>query len=465
MRGLTPGTGETPHGASSAHCRLFPALLLLLLLSPSAAADSPILVTVGEVTDQRAVIWGRGFQAGPLTVEAHPEGESTKVTALVRVSRERDFTGKLLFTNLRPATRYLYRLRHGGVEVTGAFVTAPRRTDPRRVSFLWSGDLGGGKYCRHVREGYPIFRAMASLKPDLFLFVGDTTYADHRCGGPDRIPGYDFVATTLEEYREKHRYNRADPHVQAFFRTASVYAIWDDHEVQNNFAGSTEPLMPVGRQAFVDYWPILPPDEEPGRLYRKLRWGKLLEIFILDTRQYRSDNGQLDGPEKTMLGPIQRRWLTEGVAGSDAVWKVVVSSVPLSVPTGRNARDSWSNATVWGLPEENATGFAMERDALLTMFRRRHVKNLVWITADVHHAEVIRHQPWSDFFFHEFIAGPLSASRGRPRPLDRALNPRSLFGLGETDNFGQVTVDPVGLRVRIFDAAGTMRFQHAIRPE
>jgi len=438
--------------------------LLLLLLWPVAAA-SPLLVTVGEVTEESVVIWGRGFEAGPLTVDARPEGQEATVTASTPLSPERDFTGKLLLTNLLPATRYLYRLRHGGVEATGAFITAPRGTDSRPVSFLWSGDLGGGSHCRHVRDGYPVFRAMTARKPDFFLFVGDTIYADHHCGGRNRVPGYDFVATTLEEFREKHRYNRADPHVQAYFRTTSVYAIWDDHEVRNDFAGPTEPLMPVGRQAFFDYWPVRPPAEEPGRLYRRVPWGKLLDLFILDTRQYRSDNRQPDGPGKTMLGPAQRRWLVEGVTGSEAVWKVVVSSVPLAVPTGRTARDSWSNATVWGVPGENATGFATERDAILQTFRTRKVKSLIWITADVHHAEVIRHQPWPDFSFHEFIAGPLSASRGRPRPLDMALNPRSLFGLGDVDNFGEVTIDPGGLTVRIFDAVGTLRFEHRITPE
>lgn len=438
--------------------------LLLLLLWPVAAA-SPLLVTVGEVTEESVVIWGRGFEAGPLTVDARPEGQGATVTASTPLSPERDFTGTLFLTNLLPATRYLYRLRHGGVEATGAFITAPRRTDSRPVSFLWSGDLGGGSHCRHVRDGYPVFRAMKARKPDFFLFVGDTIYADHHCGGRNRVPGYDFVATTLEEFRKKHRYNRADPHVQAYFRTTSVYAIWDDHEVRNDFAGPTEPLMPVGRQAFFDYWPVRPPAEEPGRLYRRVRWGKLLDLFILDTRQYRSDNRQPDGPGKTMLGPAQRRWLVEGVTGSEAVWKVVVSSVPLAVPTGRTARDSWSNATVWGVPGENATGFATERDAILQTFRTRKVKSLIWITADVHHAEVIRHQPWPDFSFHEFIAGPLSASRGRPRPLDMALNPRSLFGLGDVDNFGEVTIDPGSLTVRIFDAVGTLRFEHRITPE
>lgn len=443
----------------------FPLVLALVILAVCPAAGvSPLLVTGGEVTDRSAVVWGRGFEADVLSVEASPEGGRATVTGSTRVAREHDFTGKVVLANLLPATRYVYRLRHGGAETSGSFVTAPRPGDPRPVTFLWSGDLGARNHCRHIDDGYAIFRSMATRMPDFFVFVGDTIYADHRCGGPERVPGYDFVATTLEEFREKHRYNRADPHLQAFFRATSVYAIWDDHEVRNDFAGTVDPLMPVGRQAFLDYWPIVPPPEEPGRLYRRVRWGKLLELFILDTRQYRSDNRQPDGPGKTMLGPAQRRWLLDGVTGSDALWKVVVSSVPLATPTGRTGRDAWSGASVWGLPEENPTGFATERDAILQRFRARNVRNLVWIAADVHRAELIRHEPWPGFAFHEFIAGPLAASRGRPWPLDVTLNPRSLFALGDTDNFGEVAIDPAGLTVRIFDGGGTLRAQLRLAP-
>jgi alkaline phosphatase D len=223
--------------------------------------------------------------------------------------------------------------------------------------------------------------------------------------------------------------------------------------------------MPLGRRAFIEYWPIQPPPDEPTRLYRKVRWGKLLEVFILDTRQYRSPNQDPDGPGKTMLGAAQRRWLIDNVSTSSTTWKAVVSSVPLSVPTGRAVRDSWSNASILGLPEENATGFAVERDLVLRTLRDRKVKNLFWIVADVHHAELIRHAPWPDFAFHEFVAGPLSASRGRPRPLDQGLNPRSLYGLGEIDNFGEVAIDAVGLTVRIVDVTGKVRFSHTIGPE
>jgi alkaline phosphatase D len=436
----------------------------LALPSVGVAADLPLLVTVGEVTHTSAVIWARAEGPGLLTLRYGRSSDRLGFQQQATVGADTDFAWKFQIGGLSPGARYSYRLGGGSEGLTGEFVTAPAPKEPRSVSFLWSGDLGSSDHCRDRIGGYPIFRAMARLRPDFFLFVGDTIYADHLCKGEAKVPGYDFVAKTLPQFRAKHRYNRADPAVQAFFRSTSVYAIWDDHEVRNDFSGSVEPLMPVGRQAFLDYWPIQPPAEEPGRLYRRFRWGKLLELFILDARQYRSSNQEPDGPAKTMLGPRQRQWLIEGVSGSDAVWKIVVSSVPLAISTGRTHRDSWSNANRLGFPEET-TGFAHERTLILAALRDRSVKNLVWVAADVHHAEVVRHAPWPGFVFHELIAGPLRAGQGRPVPLDSGLNPLTLFGVGGTDNFGEVTVAPAGLSVRIIDDTGAVRGQLSLSPQ
>ena len=440
--------------------------LLVLLAAPAVAADeAPLLVTVGEVTDAGAVVWVRGQTWGRVTVRWAPAAGGEERQGEVKVSPASNLTGKLPLGGLAPASRYRYRVDQNGQEIRGEFVTAPPPGSAAPVRFAWSGDLGSRTACRHVTEGYPIFRVLARFPVDFFLFVGDTIYADHPCGGPDRVPGSDFVARKLPDFWAKHRYNREDPGVQAYFRQTSVYAIWDDHEVRNNFSGSTDRLMETGRRAFLDYFPIVPPRDEPSRLYRKFRWGSLLELFILDARQYRSANADPDGPGKTMLGSAQKKWLLDGLTASTATWKVVVTSVPLSVPTGGKEHDSWSNANVLGFPEENATGFAVERDAILRSLRDRRVRNLVFLAADVHHAELIRHHPTPEWSFHEFIAGPLSASLGRPRPLDNGLNPRSLFATGGVENFGEVAIDSTGLTVRIVDVEGQVRFTHTIGPE
>lgn len=448
-------------------------LLVAALAAPAAAAEPGLLVTVGEVTDTAAMVWVRGVAWGEVTVRYEPVPRPTDSPSApaggargeIRVAPSQHLTGKLALQPLEPATRYRYTVSQNAAEIEGEFVTAPAPTAALPVRFTWSGGLGSRGHCRKPGDGYPIFRALARIPSDFFLFVGDTIYADHVCGGTEHASGYDFVARRLADFWAKHRYNREDPAVQAYFRRASVYAIWDDHEVRDNFAGPTEPSMEPGRRAFIDYFPIQPPREEPGRLYRQFRWGALLEVFILDTRQYRSPNTAVDGPGKTMLGATQRRWLVDAVAGSSAVWKVVVSSVPLSVPTGGRAHDSWSNANARGVPEEHSTGFAVERDAILRALRQRGVKNLVVLAADVHHAELIRHHPTPEWSFHEFIAGPLSAGPGKPHPLDAALTPRSLWSLGGTPNFGDIAVDATGLTVRIVDGLGQTRFSHTIGVE
>jgi alkaline phosphatase D len=411
------------------------------------------------------VLWARGVRSGEVSISLAPVGAEDAGRRVSFSARdEDDLTGKARVTDLAPATRYRYRVTQDAASAEGEFVTAPAPTETGRVRFLWSGDLGGAGLCRPARGGFTIFPTMLRHPADFFLFVGDTVYTDVPCNS-EAAPGGDFRAFTLPQYRARHRHNREDAGLQTLLQRMSVYTIWDDHEVRNDFAGTTEPLMPIGRQAFLDYWPIVPPDEEPGRLYRRVRWGRLLELFILDTRQYRSENRQPDGPGKTMLGAAQRRWLLDAVTSSTATWKVVVSSVTLSVPTGRpERRDGWSGANVLGFPQEGA-GFVTERDALLKAFRQRDVRNLIFLAADVHHAELIRHHPHTEWSFHEFIAGPLSASVGRPRPLDLGLNPRSLFARGGVFSFGEIIVEPSVLTVRLIDEADSVMFTHTIGPE
>ena len=442
-------------------------MLLFCLAAITAAAEPEILVATGDVTPTSAVVWARGVRAGTLEVLHGVAGAGGPAgRRALKVHAGDDLTGKLALTGLTPATRYAVRVSQGEARAEAEFVTAPSPDAPARVAFLWSGDLGGGGYCRPLEGGYRIFRPMLERRADFFLFVGDTIYADVPCDRPGVVAGAEFRARTLAQYRARHRYNREDAPLSALLRGTSVYAIWDDHEVRNDFAGTTDPLMPVGRQAFLDYWPVASGSDDPTRLYRSVRWGRLLEVFILDTRQYRSDNAELDGPGKTMLGAAQRQWLVDGVTASTALWKVVVTSVPLAVPTGRpERRDSWTDVNVFGMPAENGTGFVTERDAILRALRARSVKNLLFLAADVHHAELIRHHPTSDWSFHEFIAGPLSASLGRPRPLDMRLGSRTLFAQGGVYNFGEITIEPSHLAVRLLDEQGSVMFTHTIGPE
>jgi alkaline phosphatase D len=417
--------------------------------------DGGLLVTVAEVGTDRAVLWLRSGADERLRVRVAPvDPRGDAHTFEVAPRPDRDHIVRVPLEHLRPATRYTYEVDSGIERVEGRFTSAPPSDAPARVRFLWSGDLGGGGHCRDVEDGYPIFRAMTRRRADFFLFVGDTIYADHVCAVSPHVGGNEFVAVTLDGYRAKHLYNRADSAVQEMFRATPVYATWDDHDVTNNFSGSTEPLMPIGRRAFRDYWGIEGPAEEPDRIYRSTRWGRSLEVFILDTRQYRSRNEEVDGPNKTMLGAEQRRWLLDSVSASDATWKVIVTSVPLGIFTA-TISDSWTSANLLGYPRPGA-GFAYERNLILRTLRDRGVRNVVFLSGDVHHGQFLRHDV-DGYAVHELVAGPLAARQGYPRFLDRSLHSVSLGSLGLANNFGEIVVDGGTLSAAIRDATGAAR--------
>ncbi|MBM4132188.1 MAG: hypothetical protein FJ245_00320 [Nitrospira sp.] len=438
-------------------------------------APLPQGVAVGDVTDRSAVIWVRTDGPARVQVVWSPDRqpEILSQSAVATTVGERDFTLAVPAGGLAPTTAYRYRVLVARIDGRsfqesareagqGRFRTAAAPDVAEPVTFLWSGDLGGQQRCRRERFGYPIFDAMLGRNPSFFIFLGDTIYGDDRCPAPPNEPGGDFLAATLDDYRGKHRYQRGDWFLQRFLASVPVYVIWDDHEVRNNFSGPSEPLMPTGRQALLEYWPIGTPPEDPTRLYRKVRHGADLELFILDTRQYRSKNSEPDGPGKTMLGAAQREWLIKGLSESTATWKIIATSVPLSNPKGGSKQapgnDSWARGA-------DGTGFQTELQAIVQAILDRRVTNLVWLAGDVHFAQANVYDPNGDGKpdFHEFICGPLSAAPGKPTQPNRDLSPSTLFTEGDFQNFCHVTVNGSTLLLEVFDQTGRSHFSHRLQ--
>lgn len=462
--------------------------------SPFSEAMSPVSnllpqgVAVGDVGPHSALVWLRTQEPTQIQIEYAPVVEWRAPSAgsdhlpvlgktpLFRASTDHDLTLNVSLDRLKPATRYRYQVLVAkepssadlATEVTvaarGEFTTLPEPTVHASVTFAWSGDLGGQRHCRDEKDGYPIFDQIRNHHIDFFVFLGDTIYGDDVCPSPPNAPGSDFIASTLEQYRAKHRYQRGAAALQQLLATVPVFVIWDDHEVRNNFAGPFDPQMPLGRQALLDYWPIRTPADDPHRLYRRVRYGADVELFILDTRQYRSRNSDRDGPGKTMLGEAQRAWLIDGIRQSTATWKVIATSVPLSIPKGGTdtvpGNDGWA-----GGPDGPAgTGFETELRTIVETILAHPIKNLVWIATDVHFAQVNAYDPNGDGVtdFHEFVAGPLSAAVGRTTPASRTWNPTTLFHDGGYYNFGALSVQGPKLEVTIVDDAGKIRFTHRL---
>lgn len=454
---------------------------------PSVVLAADLLpqgLAVGDVTSTSALLWIRTEGPAWVQVEYAPpsvwDAATKMASAIAPVARtprfvttaETDSTVSIPLSGLVPGTRYRYHLLIGRaadathhIEATlaarGEFTTLPDAATTAPVRFAWSGDLGGQHHCRQGPGGYPIFDVMGRQDLDFFVFLGDTIYSDNPCPSPPNEPGADFIATTLEQYRARHRYQRGAESLRRFLERVPVYVIWDDHEVRNNFSGPFDAQMPAGRQALREYWPISSPSEDPHRLYRTVRYGKDVELFILDTRQYRSRNADQDGPAKTMLGVAQLQWLLEGLAHSAATWKVIVSSVPLSIPKGGGAsvpgNDGWAGGT-------DRTGFQRERQVIVDAILAHKMKHIVFLGGDVHWAQANAYDPNGDGVpdFHEFIAGPLSAGTGRLTDQSLSLRPTTFIHEAGYYNFGMVDATADSFHVQIVDADGRTRFSHRL---
>ncbi len=400
---------------------------LILLPSLATAQTAPVIthgVAAGDVTSTSAVIWGRADQAATMTVRYRPTiGTQPARTSTAAGSRATHLAAQVVVTDLAPDTRYRYEVWFEtdgltGTAEAGVFRTAPRVNTRRAVTFIWSGDLAGQRYCRRVDDGFSIFAPMQALDADFFVANGDMIYADGACPAEGPVPGWtnvpgdfpriddvavDWLDTTLVEevYAAHWRYNRADLTFQSFLRTTPMYVQWDDHEVINDF-GAPWPvhaaapdrvgfpnLVAAGRKTLFDFHPLTRHPDEADRIYRAFRWGRDLELFLLDARSYRSENRLADDPTggKTMLGETQLAWLKDALATSSATWKIVSTDVPLSIPTGTRADELGRDAFAAGVDgRASNTGFERELLDLLAHLDREDVVNLVFVATDVHFA-------------------------------------------------------------------------------
>lgn len=431
-------------------------------------------IATGDVTSDAAVLWFR--TDGPAQVQvqfaAVDDWERTShvKTDPFSTTAAQDFTVQVQLAGLRSATRYRYVVQtlqpqpstdSIGMLTQGEFMTAPAVSQSTPITFAWSADLGGQQRCRDDGAGYPIFERLRSQHPDFMILLGDLIYGDDRCPSPPNAAGNEFTASTLSQYRAKHRYQHGSSTLQRFLESVPIWVMWDDHDVINNFSGPYEPRMPLGRQALFEYWPIRHAQDDPTRLYRQVRYGTDLEIFLLDTRQYRSRNSDLDGSDKTMLGKTQLAWLIDGLAQSTATWKVIATSVPLSTPKAGSVmspgNDSWTRGA-------DGTGFQHELFTIVQTILSHPIRNVVWLAADVHYMQANAYDVNRDGVndFHEFIAGPLSGASRTPLLPDSTFHPTTLFSESGSLNFGEISIHGTVLEVTMIDESGRTRFSHQL---
>jgi alkaline phosphatase D len=396
--------------------------------------------TTGVTLWTRVAELGRSARVG-CEVALDPHFRRVVASPTAHALAGRDFTVHQPVRGLKPATEYYYRFftrdAHSRV---GRFRTLPPTdsAQPLKIGFY---------SCSSYEAGY--FTALGGLaaEPDLdfVLCLGDYIYEHHDYDGPaarrDHTGvNHDGDVQTLAEYRQKYRLYQSDPHLQDMHAAYPFISIWDDHEVENNYAGthpdsadtnphladgSTPRRVPFlqrrrnGYQAFFEAMPRMPFPGGANRIYGSIRLGSLAELYLTDSRQYRSpqpcDDVELVAcpadlvPGGTMLGAAQKAWLKAAVPAGRAKWNLLTSETMMmaldSSPGNHVNQDQWD-------------GYSAEREEILSSFLAAGVENLVVLSGDL----------------HTFIAGNLTTtgeSTGTPVGVELLGGSATSFGLPE----------------------------------
>ncbi|MFJ3716539.1 alkaline phosphatase D family protein [Streptomyces sp. NPDC090057] len=291
---------------------------------------------------------------------------------------------------LRPDRRHWYRFRAGGqLSPTGRTRTAPhphQRGGSLRVALA---------SCQNWQHGYfTPYADMLAQDPDVVLFVGDYVYESTPSATAVRRHEGAGEPYTLTEYRNRYAQYRTDPDLAAMHANAAWVVTFDDHEVDNDYAGEVpqDPgkqshdaftaRLAAAYQAYYEHMPVRAtavPDGPHIQMYRRLDFGRLARLNVLDTRQFRGDQATsqagAEDPSLTMLGAAQKRWLLDGLHGSPAQWNLVASQIMMAETDLLPGDGKLWYYDAWD-------GYQAERNALLKEFEG--VRNPVVLSGDRH---------------------------------------------------------------------------------
>jgi alkaline phosphatase D len=458
--------------AIAADCLLSQAAPAIVMPRPRM----PYGVASGDITQGSGVIWSRSDRPSRMIVEYALDPSFRRYDRIVGpAALERtDYTARVNLNHLPDGRRIFYRVKFQDLDhsrvfsepIVGSFQTVPQRG--KDITFVWSGDQAGqGWGINPDFGGMKIFETMRKMRPDFFIHSGDNIYAD----GPIlpevkladgtiwknlTIPEKSKVAETLQEFRGNYKYNLMDENVRRFNAEVPIMTQWDDHETTNNWfpneiltnegtdARYTEKKMAVlsgrARQAFLEYLPLRINNRDPQQIYRSFDRGSALQVFMLDERSYRGDNTRnrqkTSDAETPFLGTNQMEWLKRSLLNCRSTWKIIATDMPLGLVIADNpnpktgnlpAYEAWANGDD-GVP----LGRELEIANLLRFIKQNRIRNVVWLTADVHYCASHYYDPnqakFADFDpFWEFVSGPLNAGTFGPNPLDKTFGPQVKF--------------------------------------
>jgi len=493
------------------------------LVRSSAPKDRPQLaqgIAFGDVSGERAIVWARADRAARLVVEWDTSDRFQSPRRLLgpHALPESDYTARLDLTQLPPDQRIFVRVAFHGLTneralsepLLGSFHSAPEQRSQLR--FVWSGDTAGqGFGINPDVGGMTGYEAMRLRQPDFFIHCGDTIYADGVIPAAQVVedgkiwrnlvtPEKSKVAETLDEFRGNYRYNLLDDNVRRFNAEVPQIWQWDDHEVVNNWSASkdlatnasyTEKNVPLlvarAKRAFLEYAPLRTNgDEERERVYRHVPYGPMLDVFAIDLRSYRGPNStnlqETSRDASVIVGRPQLRWLKAGLLGSQATWKVIASDMPIGLLV-RDGLDEAERDRFEGIANGNgpALGRELEIAELLRFIKKNEIRNVVWLTADVHYTAVHYYDPAHARFtqfdpFWEFVSGPINAGAFGPSDIDDTFGLQVVYQkfppaqnyspLAGYQFFGEANLDSGSqtLTVTLRDTQGNSLFEKTLEP-
>jgi len=433
-------------------------------------------VQSGDVSEGGGMVWARADRPARMLVEVATSDSFRDIRGQVFVDAlpVTDFTAKALLEDLPPDQDIFYRISFQdlssavfGEPQVGHFRTPPAA--PRSLSFLWSGDtMGQGWGIDQARGGMRSYATMLRQQPDFFVHCGDNIYADCPIVAEKKLPDGGVwrsivtaekskPAETLADYRGNYKYNLLDDNLRAFNAAVPTFALWDNHEVMETW-WPDEPLprAPLGekntlvfaaraRRAFHEFLPVRETMAEPGRVYRKISYGPLLDLFMLDMRSYRGPDGphtdRVYGPDDYLLGPVQLAWLKRELASSQATWKVIAADTPIGYVVNSTGIEH----------ADGPRGRGLEIADLLSFLKRVGVHNTLWITADLHYTAAHYYDPNRAVFqefepFWEFVSGPLHAGTWTPVTMERTFGPQVAFQKAASEEQGDNFAPCYGLQ-------------------
>ena len=366
-------------------------------------------------------------QAGEVMVKYWPEGrpDEASVTDWVGVDAATDFIHQFHLTELQPGTAYQVvargRTDDDRIRLRGSFRTAPEASQAADVSFVVTTC---GDYPRRddADNGHVIYKTMLGLDPDFLVHTGDAEYYDY--GGPQA------VTPALARFKWNRLYSM--PYLRTFHNQVGCYFIKDDHDTMKDDCWPGDTFGEITwEQGVAIHKEQVPMGKTP---YRTVRWGKHLQIWLVEGREFRTPNTMKDGPEKTIWGKKQKQWFFDTVTASDATHKILLSATPVVGPDRISKKDNHANAS-----------FATEGNEIRDFIRKQ---GNMYIVCGDRHWQYASVDPRTGV--REFSCGPATDKHAGGYKQEDADPERHKFLLVK-GGFLQVSVDA---------EAGGLVFQH-----